>query len=118
MQGYPTNPQGSSTGNNTALPSINPSTGRPPAPLPSPHLSPPQTNPTPQIAEFIKKHAKQIKGLTVRESIGSYPRLVLSGGPEGARASVRIDNWKRDTIAEYLRDKLAGGGAEGAPASS
>jgi hypothetical protein len=59
----------------------------------------------PQIAEFIKSHAKKFeKQLSVREVAGAYPRLVLSGG--GERTSVRIDNWKKDTILEFLRDKL------------
>lgn len=60
----------------------------------------------PQIADFIKKHAKSFGSrLTIRETIGAYPRLILSND-NGERSSIRIDNWKQATIIEYLRDKL------------
>ncbi|GBF99050.1 hypothetical protein Rsub_11995 [Raphidocelis subcapitata] len=71
-----------------------------------------------QIADFIKKHAKQFGAqLSVRERPGAYPRLVLTGGGEGGgeRSAVRIDNWKAATLVEYLRERLApaGGGGGG-----
>jgi hypothetical protein len=79
-----------------------PAAAHAPTPCPLPAPSPLHCA---QIAEFIKKHAKQFgKQLAVREVPGAYPRLVLSGG--GERSTIRIDNWKRDTILEFLRDKL------------
>jgi hypothetical protein len=64
----------------------------------------------PQISDFIMKHAKQFGAqLTVKERPGAYPRIVLTGGGEGGgeRSAVRIDNWKADTLVEYLRERLA-----------
>ncbi|KAI8468328.1 MAG: thioredoxin-like protein [Monoraphidium minutum] len=66
----------------------------------------------PQIEEFIKKHAKSFgASLSVKQYPGAYPKLVLSDKASGARSSIRIDNWRSATIAEYLRDKLAAAGA-------
>ncbi|KIZ07426.1 selenoprotein Flags: Precursor [Monoraphidium neglectum] len=61
----------------------------------------------PQIEEFIKKQKKAFgAALSVREYPGAYPKLVLSDKASGAHSSIRIDNWRASTIAEYLRDKL------------
>jgi hypothetical protein len=85
------------------------SSAAPPAIITKPPTPAPQTQTrAPQIAEFISKHAKSLKPrLAVRESIGAYPRLILSGGPDGERSSIRIDNWRKDTILDFLKDKLA-----------
>lgn len=49
----------------------------------------------PAIQDFIAKHAAQYgKRLRVVESVGAYPRLILTNKAAGARSSLRIDNWK------------------------
>lgn len=58
-----------------------------------------------QIKEFVDKHAKKHKALTVKYLTNSSPKLVMKG--KDGKESVRIDNWKIDTIKEYLAQRLS-----------
>ncbi|KAK9809222.1 hypothetical protein WJX72_011602 [[Myrmecia] bisecta] len=58
----------------------------------------------PHIETFVRKKAKDYKGLTVIDRFGALPRLVLKAGKD--RETIRIDKWKTEHIEEFLQDKL------------
>lgn len=67
-------------------------------------VCPYRLNGLPQIKDFIDKRSKKYTSLEVNFKYGAYPRLILSGS-EGTD-TVRIDNWRKESIEEYLQDKL------------
>ena len=60
----------------------------------------------PQLASFVENRVKAFPGLKVAYKAGAAPTLVLRGAKGVKPHRTRVDRWKEDHIADFLRDKL------------
>ncbi|CAL1414362.1 unnamed protein product [Linum trigynum] len=60
----------------------------------------------PEIVGFIEEDKDQFGSVKVQYSFNSPPKLILLDDEGQHKETIRIDNWKREHILQFLREKL------------
>ncbi|XP_068661661.1 uncharacterized protein [Aristolochia californica] len=60
----------------------------------------------PELVGFIEEEKDQFPFVKVEYQFGSPPRVVLLDDNGEQKESIRIDNWKREHIRQFLQEKV------------
>ncbi|XP_057815469.2 uncharacterized protein LOC131029084 [Cryptomeria japonica] len=60
----------------------------------------------PDILSFIEEEADDFNSLHVQYHYGSPPKLIMLDEDGNHKEIIRIDNWKREHILQFLREKV------------
>ncbi|CAI8618338.1 unnamed protein product [Vicia faba] len=60
----------------------------------------------PEIVGFIEDEKDQFPSVKVQYVFNSPPKLILLDDAGQHKETIRIDNWKREHILQYLREKV------------
>ncbi|GAB4825478.1 hypothetical protein Ancab_008351 [Ancistrocladus abbreviatus] len=60
----------------------------------------------PEIVGFIEEEKDQFPSVDVQYSFNSPPKLIMLDDNGERKETIRIDNWKREHILQFLREKV------------
>ncbi|KAI4371416.1 hypothetical protein MLD38_019655 [Melastoma candidum] len=60
----------------------------------------------PEIVGFIEEEKEQFPSFKVQYVFNSPPKLIMLDEDGQAKDTVRIDNWKRERMRQFLREKV------------
>ncbi|KAH7685014.1 Selenoprotein [Dioscorea alata] len=60
----------------------------------------------PEIVGFIEEDKDEFPSVKVQYVYGSPPKLLMLGDDGFQNESIRIDNWKRENIRRFLKEKV------------
>ncbi|XP_022992419.1 selenoprotein F-like [Cucurbita maxima] len=60
----------------------------------------------PEIVGFIEEEKYQFPSVNVQYTFNSPPKLILLDDEGQHKESIRIDNWKREHILQFLKEKV------------
>ncbi|CAN0901530.1 Selenoprotein F [Linum grandiflorum] len=60
----------------------------------------------PEIVGFIEEDRDQFPNVKVQYSFNSPPKLIMLDDEGQPKETIRIDNWKREHIQQFLREKV------------
>nr|GLL32997.1 BAG-associated GRAM protein 1-like isoform X2 [Ipomoea trifida] len=60
----------------------------------------------PEIVGFIEEEKDKFPSVKVQYAYNSPPKLIMLDGNGGHKETVRIDNWKREHILQFLTEKV------------
>ncbi|KAJ8615844.1 hypothetical protein MRB53_035216 [Persea americana] len=63
----------------------------------------------PEVVAFIEEEKDQFPSVKVQYMFASPPRLIMLDDDGQQKESIRIDNWKREHIRQFLREKVKSG---------
>ncbi|KAI3848572.1 hypothetical protein MKW92_021705 [Papaver armeniacum] len=63
----------------------------------------------PEIVGFIEEEKDQFRSLKVQYIFNSPPKLVMLNEEGQHKETIRIDNWKREHIRQFLKKKMKSG---------
>ncbi|KAJ4748200.1 Selenoprotein family protein [Rhynchospora pubera] len=60
----------------------------------------------PEIVAFIEEEKDEFSHVRVQYAYASPPKLIMLDSDGHHKETIRIDNWKRDHIRQFLKEKL------------
>ncbi|KAL8214205.1 hypothetical protein R6Q57_003654 [Mikania cordata] len=60
----------------------------------------------PEIVSFIEDEKEKFSSIKVQYAFNAPPKLIMLDDAGQHKETIRIDNWKREHILEFLREKL------------
>ncbi|KAF2588265.1 hypothetical protein F2Q70_00038032 [Brassica cretica] len=60
----------------------------------------------PEIVGFIEEEKQNFPTLKVEYVFNSPPKLIMLDGADERKETIRIDNWKREHLLQYMREKV------------
>jgi len=60
----------------------------------------------PEIVGFIEEEKQNFPTLKVEYVFNSPPKLIMLDGDDERKETIRIDNWKREHLLQYMREKV------------
>ncbi|XP_072992720.1 uncharacterized protein [Typha latifolia] len=60
----------------------------------------------PEIVAFIEEDKNEFPYLDVRYAYASPPKLIMLDNEDHPKETIRIDNWKREHIRQFLKEKV------------
>lgn len=60
----------------------------------------------PEVVGFIEDEKDQFPSVKVQYVFNSPPKLIMLDNAGQHKETIRIDNWKREHILQYLREKV------------
>nr|CAD1832217.1 unnamed protein product [Ananas comosus var. bracteatus] len=66
----------------------------------------------PEVASFIEEEKDDFPYLKIQYAFTSPPKLIMLDSNSHHTETIRIDNWKREHIRQFLREKVKPGAAE------
>ncbi|OAY73915.1 15 kDa selenoprotein [Ananas comosus] len=66
----------------------------------------------PEVASFIEEEKDDFPYLKIQYAFTSPPKLIMLDTNSHHTETIRIDNWKREHIRQFLREKVKPGAAE------
>ncbi|KAK1426399.1 hypothetical protein QVD17_15070 [Tagetes erecta] len=60
----------------------------------------------PEIVSFIEDEKEKFPSVKVQYSFNAPPKLIMLDDAGQHKETIRIDNWKREHILEFLKEKL------------
>ncbi|XP_008788184.2 selenoprotein F [Phoenix dactylifera] len=66
----------------------------------------------PEVVSFIDEEKDEFPYIKVQYAYGSPPKLIMLDNEGQQKETIRIDNWKREHIRQFLREKVKPGTVE------
>nr|XP_010909212.1 selenoprotein F [Elaeis guineensis] len=66
----------------------------------------------PEVVSFIDEEKDEFPYVKVQYAYGSPPKLIMLDNEGQQKETIRIDNWKREHIRQFLREKVKPGAVE------
>ncbi|KAK9141266.1 hypothetical protein Scep_010947 [Stephania cephalantha] len=60
----------------------------------------------PEVVGFIEEEKDQFPSIKVQYAFNSPPKLIMLDGDGQHKETIRIDNWKREHIRQFLKEKV------------
>ncbi|XP_076887240.1 uncharacterized protein LOC143537334 [Bidens hawaiensis] len=60
----------------------------------------------PEIVSFIEDEKEKVPSVKVQYAFNAPPKLIMLDDAGQHKETIRIDNWKREHIREFLKEKL------------
>ncbi|KAJ0502486.1 putative selenoprotein F/M [Helianthus annuus] len=60
----------------------------------------------PEVVSFIEDEKEKFPSVKVQYAFNASPKLIMLDDAGQHKETIRIDNWKREHILEFLREKL------------
>ncbi|RWW73726.1 hypothetical protein BHE74_00018349 [Ensete ventricosum] len=63
----------------------------------------------PEVAAFIEEAKDEFSYVKFKYAYASLPKLIMLDSEGNEKETIRIDNWKREHIRQFLKEKVKPG---------